>query len=104
MKLHVKKGDNVKVLSGDDKGKFGVILKVYPARMKAVVEGINLVKKHKKSKDGNKKGVITEEEAPINICKLMVYDPKLNLCSRVGRKVSENGKLKRYFKKSGEFI
>ena len=104
MKLHIKKGDNVKIISGDDKNKIGTVLKVYPKTQTAIVEGINIVKKHKKKNNEEAKGSIIAEEAPIKICKLMIYDNKTEKASRIGRKLNEKNKLQRYFKKTGEFI
>jgi len=86
MKLHVKKGDNVKVLSGDDKNQSGVVTKVYPKKGTAIVEGINIVKKHVKKKQNEEKGSIVSKEAPISISKLMVIDPSTNEATRIGRK------------------
>lgn len=104
MKMHIKKGDTVKVISGDDKNKIGTVIKVYPKTGNAIVEGVNIVKKHKKRNNQEAKGSIIAEETPINVCKLMVYDNKLNVASRIGRKLNEKNKLQRYLKKTGEFI
>lgn len=104
MKLHVKKGDNVKVLSGDDKNQSGVVTKVYPKKRTAIVEGINIVKKHVKKKQNEEKGSIISKEAPISISKLMVIDPSTNEATRIGRKKNNEGKLQRYSKKTGNFI
>ncbi len=104
MKLHIKKGDTVKVLSGDDKGRTGKVLVVYPKKYRAIVEGLNKVKKHTKPSAKNTQGGIIEKEAPIHISNLMVVDSKGN-ASRIGRKLDEKtGKLVRYAKKSGEVI
>jgi len=104
MKLHIKKGDNVKVLSGDDKNQTGVVTKVYPKKGTAIVEGLNLVKKHLKKKQNEEKGSIVSKEAPIRVCKLMVVDPNTNKATRIGRKKNDKGKLQRYSKKTGNFI
>ena len=104
MKLHVKKGDNVKVLSGDDKNQNGVVTKVYPKKGTAIVEGINIVKKQVKKKQNEEKGSIVSKEAPISISKLMVIDPSTNEATRIGRKKNNEGKLQRYSKKTGNFI
>ncbi|MCT4665768.1 MAG: 50S ribosomal protein L24 [Flavobacteriales bacterium] len=102
-KLHVKSGDTVKVLSGEDKGKIGKVTSVNPAKGKAIVEGINMVKKHIKPSATNPQGKIEETEAPIYLSKLMVVD-STGQASRIGRKEGENGKLVRYSKKSGEVL
>ena len=104
MKLHIKKGDNVKVLSGDDKNQTGVVTRVFPKKGTAVVQGINLVKKHLKKKQNEEKGSIVSKEAPIRICKLMVVEPDTDKATRIGRKKNSKGKLQRYSKKTGNFI
>ncbi|MBQ6727235.1 MAG: 50S ribosomal protein L24 [Bacteroidales bacterium] len=103
MKLHVKKGDTVKVIAGDDKGSVGRVLKVYPEKNRAIVEGVNIVKKHTKPNAKNTQGGIVEKEAPIHISNLMVMEN--NVPTRIGRRIDEKtGKLVRYSKKSGEVI
>ena len=103
MKLHVKKGDTVMVIAGSDKGKTGKVLKVYPEKNRAIVEGRNLVKKHTKPNAKNTQGGIIEQEAPIHISNLMVMEGKTP--TRIGRRVNEQtGKIVRYSKKSGEEI
>ncbi|MCQ2297974.1 MAG: 50S ribosomal protein L24 [Bacteroidales bacterium] len=103
MKLHVKKGDTVKVIAGDDKNKVAKVLKVYPEKNRAIVEGVNVQKKHTKPNAKNTQGGIVEQEAPIHISNLMVMDGKTP--TRIGRKIDEKtGKLVRYSKKSGEEI
>jgi large subunit ribosomal protein L24 len=101
-KIHVKKGDTVMVLSGDDKGKSGRVLAVYPTDNRALVEGLNMVTKHRKPTAQNTSGKIDKIEAPMHISKLMVMVG--NAPSRIGRKLDEDGKLQRYSKKSGEII
>lgn len=103
-KFHIKKGDKVKVLSGTDKGKEGTVLEMVTSAGKAIVEGINVVKKHKKPDANNPQGGIQETEAPIYVSKLMLIDPSTNEPTRVGRKLDENGKLVRYSKKTQEII
>ncbi len=104
MKLHIKKGDTVIVLAGDDKGKQGKILEVIIDKQRAVVEGVNIVKKHTKPNAKHPQGGIIEMEAPIHISNLQILDPKTNVPTRICRKVAENGKLVRVAKKSGEEI
>ena len=100
-KRHVKSGDQVMVISGEDKGKTGTVLKVFPVDNKAVVEGIRMVKKHRKPTQESP-GSIEEMEARINISNLMVVDSK-GTPSRIGRRL-EDGKLVRYSKKTGQTI
>ncbi len=102
MKIHVKKGDKVIVLAGSSKGQTGEVLKVLPAKYRAIVEGINLKKKHTKPTNDNPGG-INDIEAPIHISNLALVDPKSGEATRIGRRV-EDGKLVRYSKKSGERI
>jgi len=103
-KLHIKKGDTVKVLSGDDKGKTAKVLEILVQKGRAIVEGINIVTKHSKPSAGKPEGGIKKTEASINISNLMLVDPASGKATRVGRKLNEKGKLQRYSKKTGEFI
>ncbi len=103
-KLHVRKGDTVKVLSGNSKGKTGQVLEVIPSKYRAIVEGVNVVSKHIKPSASNPNGGIEKTEASIHLSNLMVVDPASGEASRIGRKADENGKLVRYSKKSGEVI
>ena len=103
-KLHVKKNDTVKILSGNDKGKSGRILEVLPKDRKAIVEGMNMVTKHSKVTAQNPNGGRIKQEAAMYISKLMVVEPKTGVPTRVGRDHDENGKLVRISKKTGEKI
>lgn len=104
-RLFIKTGDLVKVLSGDDKGKVGTILKMYPKTQRAIVQGVNIVTKHiKANRERGESGKIEKMEAPIKICKLMYFDSVSNKASRIGWKTNENGKKSRYLKKGGLFI
>ena len=104
MKLHIKKGDMVQVIAGDNKGKQGKVLKVEVAKQRAIVEGVNLVKKATKPNAQNPQGGIVEKEAPIHVSNMLVLDPKSGKPTKVGRRLGEKGKLVRYAKKSGEEI
>lgn len=101
-KLHIKKGDTVKAIAGDDKGKSGKVLRVIPAENRAVVEGLNLVTKHLKPNAQNTQGSIVKIEAPINLSNLQLVVGGKE--TRVGRKLNENGKIQRFAKTTGEFI
>ena len=104
-KLHIKKGDTVKVLSGADNGKTGKITSVDREKGRAFVEGINLVSKHTKPSAANPQGGIIKQEAAIHISNLMLIDPKSGEITRIGRKRDEKtGKIVRYSKKSKEVI
>lgn len=102
-KLHIKKGDNVIVIAGEHKGSKGRVLSVINDKYRAIVEGVNLVTKHKKSNAQNQPGTRTEEEAPLHISNLMVVDANSD-ATRVGRRLNDDGKLVRYSKKSNEEI
>ena len=102
--LHIKKDDTVFVLSGNDKGRKGRVLSIDPKKGRAIVEGINMVKKSTKPNAQNPQGGIVEKEAPIHMSNLNVLDPKSKTPTRIGYKRDENGKKIRYSKKSGEEI
>lgn len=104
VKLHIKKGDTVCVIAGDNKGQQGKVLKVEVSKQRAIVEGVNLVKKATKPNAKNPQGGIVEQEAPIHISNLQVLDPQSGKPTRVGRRTNAEGKLVRFAKKSGEEI
>ena len=103
-KLHLRKGDTVKVLSGNSNGKTGKVLEVIAEKQRAIVEGVNMATKHVKPSASSPEGGIQKTEAAIHISNLMVVNPATGKATRIGRKVDENGKLQRYSKKTGEFI
>lgn len=103
IKLHIKRGDTVIVIAGEDKGKTGKVLKVYPEKMRAIVEGVNLVSKSTKPSAQNPQGNIVRMEAPIHMSNLSLIDPKSGKSTRVAIK-REEGKVIRIAKKSGEEI
>ena len=103
-KLHIKKGDTVYVNAGDDRGKQGRVLRVIVDKNKAVVEGVNVVSKSTKPNAKHPQGGIVKMEAPVNVSKLSLIDPKSGKPTRIGRRLDENGKRVRYSKKSGEEI
>ncbi|MDX9847515.1 MAG: 50S ribosomal protein L24 [Tenuifilaceae bacterium] len=103
-KLHVKKGDMVFVNAGEYKGKKGKVLEVLVKKDRAIVEGVNLISKHTKPNAKYPQGGIIKKEAPIHISNLMLVDPASDKPTRIGRRLSESGKLVRYSKKSGEEI
>ena len=100
-KLHIKKNDTVVVLAGEDKGKTGKVLKVLVEKNRALVEGVNMVSKSTKPSAQNPQGGIVKQEAPIHISNLSLVDPKSGKATRVGIKVTEDGKKVRIAKKSG---
>jgi large subunit ribosomal protein L24 len=108
MKIHIKKGDTVEVIAGDDKSttekrSIGKVLKVERKKYRAFVEGMNMVSKGTKPNAKNPQGGIIQKEASIHISNLMLVDGKGN-ATRIGRRKDDNGKLVRYSKKTGEEI
>jgi large subunit ribosomal protein L24 len=104
VKIHIRKGDTVKIIAGNEKGKSGKVLEVDRAKYRAIVEGANMITKHVKPTAETPEGGIQQTEAAIHISNLMVVDPSSGDATRVGRKQNADGKLQRYSKKSGEFI
>lgn len=100
-KLHVKVGDTVKVISGTSKGIEGKILSIDRKKNRAIVEGVNIVKKHVKPSASNPQGGIEETEAGIHLSNIMLVVD--GVASKVGRRV-EDGKLVRFLKKNGEIV
>ena len=103
-KLHIRKGDEVIVLAGDDKGRKGKVLKVLVAKQRALVEGVNMVSKSMKPSAKNPQGGNVKQEAPIHVSNLSLIDPKSGKATRVGMKKTDDGKKVRVAKKSGEVI
>ena len=102
-KLHIKKGDKVMVIAGNYKGATGEVLEVFPKKNRAIVDNVNMVKKHQKPTQTNPEGGIFSIPAPLHLSNLMLIDPKTGEPTRIGRKLVD-GKLVRYSKKSGEII
>ncbi|EEX54182.1 50S ribosomal protein L24 [Hoylesella loescheii] len=103
-KLHIRKGDEVIVLAGDDKGRKGKVLKVLVTKQRALVEGVNMVSKSMKPSAKNPQGGIVKQEAPIHVSNLSLIDPKSGKATRIGMKKTDDGKKVRVAKKSGEVI
>lgn len=101
--MKIKTGDVVIVLSGDDKGKTGKVLKALPSENKVIVEGVNLNKKHVKPSQANPKGTIKEINLPIDASNVALVDPKTNKATRVGYMLKDDKKI-RIAKKSGSEI
>ena len=102
-KLKIKTGDTVVVTAGDHKGSEGKVMSVVADKNKAIVEGVNLVKKHEKPSSANPQGGITEKEALIHISNLSIVDPKDGSATRVGYRM-EDGKKVRFSKKSNQVL
>ena len=101
LKMHVTKGDLVLVLSGDDKGKRGKVLKAVPAKRRVVVEGINIVKRHRKARQQGEQSEIVSFPAAIAVSKVMLIDPKTDAPTRVRRRVDTDGTVERVSVRSG---
>ena len=102
MAMRIKKGDQVIVITGRDKGKTGEVVKSMPKDNKVVVSGINLVKRHQRPTQESAGGIVSKE-APIHVSNVALIDPKDGKATRVGFKV-ENGQKVRVAKRSGEVI
>lgn len=99
--MHVKKGDKVKVLTGKDRGKEGVVLEAFPKKDRVLVEGVNMVKVHAQPSQENPQGGILNVEAPIHVSNVLPIDPKTGEPTRVGYEFKDGKKI-RIAKKSGE--
>jgi len=103
-KLHIKKGDTVKVIAGEDRGKEGRVLSVEASKNRAIVEGVNTITKATKPNAQHPQGGLIKKEAPIHMSNIMLIDPKSGKPTRVGFKKDAEGKSVRYSKKSGQEI
>lgn len=101
--MKIKKGDQVEVISGKDRGKRGVVLRVFPERDKVLVEGVNIVKRHRKAKTEREKGERLEMPAPIHVSNVLLVDPTSGKRTRVGYRI-ENGEKLRIAKQSGAVL
>lgn len=102
-KLHIKVGDTVEVTAGNEKGQKGKVVSINKESERAIVEGRNMVTKHRKPSADNPQGGIDKTEAPIHISNLMLVDASGN-ATRIGRRKNDDGKTVRYSKKTGEEI
>ena len=102
-KMKLKKGDDVVVLSGRDRGKKGEILRMIPKENRAIVQGVNVVKRHTRPSSSQPGGIV-EKEAPIHVSNLALADPKDGKATRVGYKFLEDGRKVRVARRSGEVI
>ena len=102
--VHVSKGDTVRVMRGDDRGKEGTVLRVFPKTNRVVVQGVNIVKKHRKARSAEDEGGIKEMEAPLAASNVMLIDPKSGAPTRVRARVDKDGTKERVSVKSGDSI
>jgi large subunit ribosomal protein L24 len=104
MAQRIKRNDTVYVLSGKDRGRTGRVLRVMPGQDMALVEGVNMVRRHERQRMRGQPGGIVSKESPITLCRLMVVDPKTNEPGRVRIKVREDGSKVRVHAKTGNEI
>ena len=102
--MRIKKGDRVRVMAGNDRGKEGVVLKVNPETNRVIVEMVNLIKRHQRPTKVNPKGGIIEKEAPINASNVMLVCPNTKKPTRIGKAILSDGSRARVSKKSGEML
>jgi len=104
VRLHVSKGDTVRVMRGDDKGKEGKIIRVYPKTGRVTVDGVNIVKRHRRARTAEEQSGIMEFPAPIHASNVMLLDPKSGNPTRTRRRIDEDGTKERISVKSGDAI
>ena len=104
VKTRLTKGDTVRVTRGEDKGKEGKILRVHLKTGRATVEGINIVKRHRKARTAEEQGGIIEMPAPVHLSNLMLLDPKSGAPTRVRARIDEDGTKERISVKSGDSL
>lgn len=102
--MKIRKGDTIKVVTGNARGKIGKVLKVFPEADRVIVEGVNLIKRHTRPTPKNRKGGIIEKEGPIHASNVMYYDNRSNTVARLGHRILVDGKKVRINKKTGEII
>jgi large subunit ribosomal protein L24 len=100
---NIRKGDNVVVITGSDKGKKGSVLKVFPKENRALVQGVNMVKRHQRQTQTQQAGIVSKE-APVQLSNIAHVDPKSGKATRIGFKTLGDGRRVRFAKKSGEVI
>ncbi len=103
-KMRIKKGDTVQVISGRDKGTVGEVIRSIPAKNMVVVEGVNVITRHRKPQREGEPGTIEQVEAPIHVSNVMAYSKKESVASRIGYTLTSEGRKVRYLKKTGEII
>ena len=104
VKMRITKGDTVRVMRGDDKGKTGEVMRVHPKTGRVTVKGINIVKRHRKARRAEEQSGIIELEAPIHVSNVMLLDPKKDTPTRIRMRIDEDGTKERISVKSGDAI
>lgn len=103
-KFHIRRGDTVKVISGNSKGQTGLVKSILVSKQRAIVEGVNMITKHIKPNAQNPQGSIEKQEGTIHISNLMLVDPATGEATRTGRRLNDKNKLQRFSKKTDKFI
>jgi large subunit ribosomal protein L24 len=104
VRMHIGKGDTVRVVRGDDKGKEGKVLRVFPKRGRVTVEGVNIVKRHHRARRAEEQSGIIEKPAPIHASNVMLLDPKEGRPTRIRSRIDEDGTKERISVKSGDAV
>lgn len=104
MARHIVKGDMVKVIAGDDRGKTGEVMAVYPARDKVLIQGVNRVYRHLRPSKKHPQGGRIQKEMPVHISNVLPVDPKTSQATRVGVRINADGSKERIARKSGESL
>ena len=104
VKFRIKKGDTVRVMRGEDKGKEGKVIRVYPKTGRLTIEGVNIVKKHRKARRADEQSAIIDFPAPVHASNVMLLDPKSGDPSRIRMRIDEDGTKERIAVKSGEAV
>ena len=104
VKMSVTKGDTVRVMRGDEKGKEGKVIRIYPKTGRVLLEGINMVKKHRKARNADEQSGIIEQPAPVHASNVMLIDAKTGEPTRVRSRVDDDGTKERVGVRSGEPI
>ncbi len=103
-KVHVKKGDTVKVMAGDSAGKTGKVLEVYPDTQRVIIDGVNLIKKHARQSQKNPQGGVIERPGPLHVANVMVVCPSCDEAVRTGNMRANDGSTSRTCKRCGKAI
>jgi len=102
--MRIKKKDKVRIIAGNDRGKEGEVLKVYPRTGRIIVEKVNMIKRHQRASQNNPQGGIIEKEGPINASNVMLICPNTGKTTRIGKAILSDGSRARVSKRSGEML
>ena len=102
--MRIKKKDKVRVIAGNDRGKEGEVLKVFPRTNRIIVEKVNMIKRHQRASQNNPQGGIIEKEGPINASNVMLICPNTGKTTRIGKAILSDGSRARVSKRSGEML